>query len=326
MHAPTTYNPTHEASDQRVKRSCKLLSIEDEQRVEHAFRTMLPLGAHIDARLHGVLNDTLTHPGSLARAQLAYDILKDRVTDQQQALQLATAIEYFHTASLIFDDMPAMDNATERRGRPCPHVAYGEASAVLGALALINQGYALLWNSIGSLDAKSREEAARLVSACLGVHGILNGQARDLHFADSQRTMNDVLRVAEGKTVTLIRLTLLLPAIVAGCSPVTLNLLEELSTAWGLAYQIMDDLKDCLLSTEETGKSTSRDEGLGRPNFAIVAGLLEAMNRLSSLLATGRDALGHLPDDGAGWTSLCKLQLVLEAEAALLRGRITQAA
>jgi len=63
--------------------------------------------------------------------------------EEAPARDLAVALEYFHTASLIFDDLPCMDDATERRGVSCVHFEFGEAEAILAALALINRAYAL---------------------------------------------------------------------------------------------------------------------------------------------------------------------------------------
>ncbi|NJM12209.1 MAG: hypothetical protein HC889_10265 [Synechococcaceae cyanobacterium SM1_2_3] len=77
-------------------------------------------------------------------------------------------MEYFHTASLIFDDLPSMDDAEERRGHPCPHKVHGESAAILGALALINRGYALLWKVLSRLPRQRRHRAAELVESCLG--------------------------------------------------------------------------------------------------------------------------------------------------------------
>ena len=75
-----------------------------------------------------------------------------------------------------------MDDARERRGRPCPHRTHGEASATLGALALITRAYGLLWEVLGTLDGERRARAGALVGECLGAEGILDGQARDLRF------------------------------------------------------------------------------------------------------------------------------------------------
>ena len=122
-------------------------------------------------------------------------------------------MELFHLASLLLDDLPCMDNADTRRGETCVHVAYGESNAILAALALINRGYLNLWRSFEGSPRDAREEASRLAEDCLGVEGILNGQAMDLNFADYAATERNVARVAEEKTGSLFRLCLMLPAI-----------------------------------------------------------------------------------------------------------------
>ncbi len=282
--------------------------------VLEGFRRLLPVDSSVEPHLRGVIRDALAHPGSLIRAQLAYGILHEHGVEAFLARSVAVAIEYFHTASLIFDDMPNMDDAQERRGHSCPHLVHGEAAATLGALALINQGYALLWQAIGTLPADRSTAAASLVSSCLGASGILNGQARDLHFDAAEHSAEEVLKVAEGKTVTLIRLTLSLPAIVAGVSSTGLARLDRLASVWGLAYQILDDFKDCLMSRAETGKSAGKDQQLGRPNFPGISGPEKAMDKLSALLAEGREVLALLCADGDRWSRLGHVQTVLEDE------------
>ncbi len=290
------------------------------------FRRLLPVAASVEPHLRGVIRDALAHPGSLIRAQLAYGILHEHGVEALLARSVAIAIEYFHTASLIFDDMPSMDDAQQRRGHPCPHLVHGEAAATLGALALINQGYALLWQAIGTLPADRSRVAADLVSSCLGTSGILDGQARDLHFDTAERSAEEVLEVAEGKTVTLIRLTLGLPAIIAGVSRTGLTRLDRLASVWGLAYQVLDDFKDCLMSRAETGKSGCKDRQLGRPNLPGVSGPENAMDKLSALLAEGREILARLGADGDRWSRLGHVQAILEDEQQKVRLRMPVAA
>jgi geranylgeranyl diphosphate synthase type II len=296
------------------RRPC-LLSAPEACRVQRAFAAMMPLDGCLDPRLRAVVADVLGHPGSLARAQLAYGLGVRRGLDAERALGLAVAVEYFHSASLLFDDMPCMDDAAERRGRPCPHVVHGEAAAVLGALALITRAYTLLWEAIGRGPAAAT--AAGLVGECLGLAGILDGQARDVHFRREAADPEAVAEVAAAKTVPLVRLALVLPAVVAGEDAATLRRLERLASSWGLAYQILDDFKDRLMGPEETGKTAGRDAGLGRPNLPALAGSGRALARLDRLLAQSRailDALGG--DEGAEpWAPLASLQGFLESEA-----------
>ena len=303
----------------------RLLSEREARRVQRAFSDLLPLDPRLEPRLRAVVADVLGHPGSLARAQLAYGLGVRRGLEAGRALKLAVAVEYFHSASLLFDDMPSMDDATERRGRPCPHVVHGEAATVLGALGLITRAYALLWEALGEGEKPGDycKAAAALVSECLGIAGILDGQSRDVHFRREGANPEMAARVAVAKTVPLVRLAMVLPAVVAGESGETVQRLERLAAAWGLAYQILDDFKDSLMGAEETGKTPGRDAGLGRPNLPALTGPRRALVRLSRLLEESRGIIGALTIEGEqAWAPLGSLQDFLEAEAADVERRL----
>jgi geranylgeranyl pyrophosphate synthase len=275
----------------------------------------------MERHLGGVLDDTLGQPGSLARALLTYALSAAWGHEPEAARDLGVAVEYFHTASLLFDDLPCMDDATTRRGQLCAHRVHGEAAAILGALALINQGYAMLWRVLGARPAGPRERAAALVAECLGAQGILNGQALDLHFAESARGKAEVFRIARGKTVTLIRLTLLLPARVEGVAAETEEQLERLSDAWGLAYQILDDFKDVWMAPGESGKTAARDHALQHPNLPLAVGKRVAAAELERQLAMARGLLDDLGRQLPDVAVLNRLQAMLETNWADLRQR-----
>ena len=302
--------------------SSSLLSREDAAVVADGFRHRLPVNAAIERHLGGVVNDTLAHTGSLARAHLAYRLMTSLDFNENDALNIGVAIEYFHTASLLLDDLPCMDNATMRRGHACAHTVHGESAAILGALSLITQGYALLWSSLNDLPSEQRLTASALVNECLGMNGILNGQAYDLFFAESERAESDVLRIATGKTVTLIRLTLLLPALMRGVDEATRNTLDQLSLHWGLAYQILDDFKDGLMSAAETGKTTARDASLDHPNLPRVMGVGKAAVVLGEKLDQSRSCLQALARQLPDVSVLQRLQALLEDDYATVRTRL----
>ena len=307
---------------QNTQPASALLNEEEFTAVLRGYQDGMDLGPATEPRLRQALEHVLAHPGSLVRAQLAYRLMKARGVAESHALGVAVAIEYFHTASLVFDDMPAMDAAAERRGVPCVHTVYGEATATLAALAFINRGYALLWQTIGTLPAANRDAAARLVSASLGVQGILNGQSRDLQFHASARGAREVLEVAEGKTVTLIRLTLLLPALVAGVETADRTTLDQLSRCWGLAYQVMDDFKDNLMTPQETGKTAARDAQLHRPNLPAAMGWDAAWHHLVTLMEDARTRVAQLQARDEAWSVLNRLQAVLDREQARIQTRL----
>jgi geranylgeranyl pyrophosphate synthase len=280
-----------------------------------AYRESLPIESGVQTDLAAALRDVLQHPGSLARAQLAYGVAADRAS-RETAIAVAIAIEYFHSASLVFDDLPAMDDADLRRGRPCPHRVWGDGIAILAALALVNRAYELLWSALGSLPKVRRDEAATLVATSLGLDGIVGGQARDLHFAPSgEPDQRAAVEIAMGKTVSLIRLTLVLPAIVAGVPRRTRDRLAALATPWGMSYQILDDFRDELASPVDADKTAHRDEALGRPNHARLAGTRRALLDLEEHLRCARLVVERF-DRSTRLSSLVEsVQLFLEQEA-----------
>ena len=93
-------------------------------------------------------------------------------------LPAGCAIEMVHTASLILDDLPSMDDARLRRGRPACHVAHGEATAILAAFALLNRAYEILAEGWAEgPDAEARAALARDLARAIGLDGMIAGQA-----------------------------------------------------------------------------------------------------------------------------------------------------
>ena len=284
--------------------------------VRRAFQSGLPMVPGMEPHLAGVLDQTLNHPGNLIRARLVYQVSRLYALEEAVAVDLAVAIEYFHTASLLFDDLPCMDDAVERRGVACAHKRFGEGAAVLGALALINRAYGLLWRAINRASSPDRLAAVELVENCLGHQGVLNGQSYDLHFSPRARSGREVLHVAMGKTVALIRLTLVLPALLGRGTSVEVLLLKRLAVFWGLSYQMLDDLKDLLATSRTSGKTSRRDALLNRPNLALMVGAKSTLSRLRRLAGLGNESLEQLLGLSSQWGFLSELRLRLTTELA----------
>ena len=287
-----------------------------------AFRTGLPLPAALDPHLEESLRHVLDNPGSLVRPRMVFQVATAYGLDAQSAKDLAIALEYFHTASLLFDDLPCMDNASERRGVPCVHLAYGEAGAILTALALINRAYALIWRAASGASPQQQSRALAYIERCLGLDGLLNGQSLDLHYATLPHNRETTERVARGKTVSLIRLTLVLPAILGGAPLREIQLLERIALYWGLGYQMVDDLKDVLESAADAGKTVARDLLLDRPNAASAMGIPGAVTRLTRFIHLGDKTLHRLLRSRLGLSFLGKLRGDLEVELARVTGSV----
>lgn len=117
-------------------------------KLREAFVHSLPVAPGTEQHLAEALAETLDNPGSMFRAELAFRVARCFGQTEECSQDLAIALEYFHTASLLFDDLPAMDNAAQRRGAPCVHHVYGEGAAILAALAFINRAYSLVWKAV----------------------------------------------------------------------------------------------------------------------------------------------------------------------------------
>lgn len=259
-----------------------------------AFKASLPLPQALEPNFEDSLRYVLDNPGSLVRSKLVYQMATAYGMQPDPARELATAIEYFHTASLLFDDLPCMDDAKQRRGLLCTHLVFGEESAILAALALINRAYALTWRAVASCPRNWQDTALAFLECCLGVGGLLNGQSFDLHYSALPHTLETTEHIARGKTVSLIRLTLALPAMLGGASQSELRQIDRIALFWGLGYQIVDDLKDVLQSSEQSGKTPARDALLARPNIAVAIGVQSAVLRLTRLIDLGDKALARL--------------------------------
>jgi geranylgeranyl pyrophosphate synthase len=283
---------------------------------EVLYRHGLPVDAR-EPHLRGVLLDTLANPGSLTRLRLG--LLAGEVLGLPAAptRAFATALEYFHTASLLLDDLPCMDDGTERRGQPCAHHKHGEAATVLGALAFINRAYGLLWQAFAAVPESHRGIAAAHVQHWLGASGVLDGQSIDLHFATGNRSARAVAHAALGKTVSLLRLALVTPALMSGASAREKLLLERLSVYWGLAYQAADDCTDLATNGTMPTKTSGRDLARGRPNLAVAAGFDFTADRLDHLLALVRKTWAELVAVRSGWHALGPLIIRLNQAAVL---------
>jgi geranylgeranyl diphosphate synthase, type II len=106
----------------------------------------------------------------------------------EEALPAAVALELVHTFSLVHDDLPAMDDDDERRGRPSLHVAFGEAVALLAGDALLAEALRL------GLGYDRPEPARELAGAALGMIG---GQYLDVTRADV--ALEDLHRLKTGR-------------------------------------------------------------------------------------------------------------------------------
>ncbi len=267
-----------------------------------------PACAHTTPAIREAIQRAVTQPGQLIRARLVREAVLTHTSDSAIADLTACAVEYYHIASLLLDDLPCMDDAIHRRGALCLHRTHGEANTILTALALINRAYSLLGFALANQPTDIRLRAQATLDTCLGPSGIIGGQADDLAFATTDRSARTIARIALRKTGSLFWLSIYLPALLARPSDREQHHLKALCTYWGLAYQVRDDLADAQATLATTGKTTNRDRTLNRPNLAHALGLAPARRRLARLLMLSDRALTHLTALDPRWSYLRETQ------------------
>jgi geranylgeranyl pyrophosphate synthase len=269
--------------------------------------------------LRGAIEDAVSRPGHLTRAALVVEAATAHHMPRNRAEQLACAVEYWHLASLVLDDLPCMDDAKERRGRPCTHQRFGEATAILTSLALINRAYTLVQSVFATKPLTIRRQAIALVDRVLGPFGLVGGQAHDLAFALGEKKPRETGRIAWQKTGTLLWLCVALPSLWSKSSARTRRALRRLSVYWGLAYQGIDDLRDVLSSSIAAGKTSQRDATLNRPNLALALGVPAAHQRVQRLLALAARSIDDLTqrDPRYRYLSRWHVQVFVARELAL---------
>jgi geranylgeranyl pyrophosphate synthase len=270
-----------------------------------ALRELAPLSPRMEPHLETAITQATGEPGKLIRARLAFEASLAHGLGEREALQIACAVEYFHTASLLLDDLPCMDDATTRRGLPCVHTTHGEATAILASLALINRAYALAGFAFAELPLAIRLLATACLDGCLGVAGLVGGQAADLRYGETCGGARSVSKIAAAKTGALFWLAVYLPALAGGLeAEAERKDLKRICVYWGLAFQALDDLGDVLKSRAEAGKSTGRDRALTRPNLPLAIGVRATRERVERLGRLAGAAAERLAGRGPRWSHL----------------------
>ena len=155
------------------------------------------------------------------------------------ALDAAVAVELTHTASLVLDDLPCMDDAATRRGLPATHRAVGPSGAILVALGLLARSVELL-----AAVPRTGAGLCRSWSRAIGLAGMSGGQGVDLAARDGLRPRGAARRLYRQQTTALAAFALGAGARAAGASPRCCLALERYGRDLGWAYQLTDDAAD----------------------------------------------------------------------------------
>jgi geranylgeranyl diphosphate synthase type II len=251
---------------------------------------LLELVPRDPSRVGEAVHASLHAPAKRLRPVLSLLVTEMLNGEPDAVLPAACAVELVHTASLILDDLPSMDNATLRRGRPACHVAFGESTAILAAFALLTRGFELLaedWP--GAPSPAVRQAIACDLGRAVGKDGMIAGQAADLQMAGREIDFATLEFIHSRKTGALFIAAAVLGAEAAGADAAVREAVSAYSKNLGLAFQIVDDLLDVAGDKAVLGKDVGQD--LKKTTFVSFAGVAGATQLASELAATSEKTL-----------------------------------
>lgn len=224
------------------------------QDIEETLAQILPPPT---TRLHEAMRYSVLGGGKRLRSYLTWASAHLFSVPLQEALQTAAAIELIHAYSLVHDDLPCMDDAATRRGKPSCHKAFGEATAVLVGDALIP----LSFQTIASLSVapEVKLELIERLGHVSGSLGLVAGQMMDLNQEGPRLTLEDLVAQQSLKTGVLFEFSLEAGAILGKASFEEREALKSYGFLFGKIFQMIDDLLDVCGSEESIGKPCQQD-------------------------------------------------------------------
>ncbi len=268
--------------------------------INRDIRDWLPDPDLVTGKLPESMHYSLTSGGKYVRPLLMYEACRLYSGNVHEIKPFLTAMECLHTASLVHDDLPAIDNDSIRRGRPSTHAAYGEAMGILCGDALMNYAFELLIAGIGRAEnTRDAIRAARYIARKAGYEGMLGGQSLDVtneKLMRSDLSKEELDDIYERKTASLIEASLVGGAAFAGAEKEDLDNLEKAGSLIGRAFQIKDDILDVTASTETLGKPASSDIKNGKTTYVTLMGVDRAEAEVKNLTLQASEMLDRLPE------------------------------
>ena len=246
-----------------------------------------------DARLAESMEYSLTAGGKRLRPILLMAAADAAGGHGEDYLTSACAVEMIHTYSLIHDDLPAMDDDDYRRGKLTNHKVYGAGLATLAGDALLTMAFELLARQQG-VPAETMLRVVREISEAVGANGMLGGQALDLASEGKRIDMDTLRRMHMAKTGALFRASVRSGAILGGADEAQLAALTEYAEAFGLAFQITDDILDVTGDAAAIGKPVGSDERNHKSTYVTLTSLEEAKRLAREAADRAHEALAPL--------------------------------
>lgn len=263
---------------------------------------LLPGSDHHPASLHEAMRYSLLGSGKRVRPLLC--VLVSEAADgagRSFALDAGCAVEMVHTASLILDDLPCMDDAGMRRGRPTTHREFGQATSILASVGLLNRAFGVISEQHDAAPA-IRSRALEVLSEAVGSNGMIAGQEIDLHERRKYDHATPIESVNWLKTGVLFVASAHIGALAADLRHEAVGSVNDFARHVGLAFQTADDLIDRMGDAQSIGKDVGQDADI--PTLASISGTQSARLSCEDNLRKAQQALNESGLHPAGLTAL----------------------
>jgi len=192
--------------------------------------------------------------------------------DDGLLFEVASGFEMLHASTLLFDDMPCIDNDNIRRGKPTTHKVFGEATATLAGCSLICSGLGVI--------AKANPSLIASVSNTFGANRCMYGQYMDMQATGTVKTLEYMDEMHIEKTGSLIENSIQLGYLCSDTTQDVIDILDSVGLKSGLLFQIHNDILDVVGYDGRHGEDVKQGK---KTTYPGVFGLDEAINRRDSL-------------------------------------------
>lgn len=261
--------------------------------VEEALRTELTREKPHNQTLAQAMAYSLFAGGKRLRPVLLMAAADAVGKNGEDFITCAAALEMIHTYSLIHDDLPAMDNDDLRRGKPTNHKVYGEGMAILAGDALLTYAFEVMLRQ-KNVSAQAKLAVVQEMSSAAGPLGMVGGQALDLESEGQHLDQKTLYQMHMDKTGALFRAALRSGAILAEADDKALQSLTHYAEAFGLAFQITDDILDATGDIASVGKTVGSDVKNHKATYVTLLSLEKAQVLAASTVQEAEDALQAL--------------------------------
>jgi geranylgeranyl diphosphate synthase type II len=276
--------------------------------IEAALVNFLDKSTYRDGTLSQAMRYSLTAGGKRMRPLLLLATVQSLGGELSKSYEIATALEYIHTYSLVHDDLPAMDDDAMRRGKPTNHKVYGEDIAILAGDGLLTQAFEIA--AEGLLPAEKKVALILALAKAAGPMGMVAGQTEDIEGESQQLSLELLKAVHEKKTGELLRFSVYAGGLISDASFTVMTQLNEFAAHFGLAFQILDDILDVVGDATELGKKTGMDAALNKSTYPALLSLEGAKVALENERISARKNLAQIEEYAKEKGSLFDSQLL----------------